>query len=338
MSRCQSITKNGIQCSRKTFLGGRYCWQHESTLVKWIKSLSLFSILVLLIGLAADLIGIFSFLATRVSNVPASTAVTATPTATQSAEATKITQMGTDSPIPTLMSPIPTPVNPDLILSGLSVVLEEIENADGDGNYTVAWRVIGPASVTRSLYYVLEEASNSSFLSAKQIYTGTAPSLIIADVGPTRYYYRVRAVVDQIESPWSARRWVDVRQEKEPNSYINLHIANGPLIPDVKYYGWLDENQDWDCFKIRPSMSGHLSINLQIADSYSHGVQLLLYYGTDTSRGFIGYVTELPYDINYDFAEFVEGYFICLYARWAYDNNPQGSYTLAVTYPYNPDQ
>lgn len=55
--QCQSITKAGSQCERKPFLGGRYCWQHETELVKWGKGVSITGIVTViatLIGLVVD--------------------------------------------------------------------------------------------------------------------------------------------------------------------------------------------------------------------------------------------------------------------------------------------
>jgi hypothetical protein len=114
MGQCQSITKKGTQCSRRAFLGGQYCWQHESTVVKWAKSITLGTVLVL-ISLIADLMGIFNFITTKVAYGPASPSlselVSATTTAIQSLASATNTKTLVTEEVPARVGASPSFVN-----------------------------------------------------------------------------------------------------------------------------------------------------------------------------------------------------------------------------------
>lgn len=58
MSQCKSVTSDGARCKRKALPGRRYCWQHESRLLKGITLGSLITIALMAIGLIADLKGL----------------------------------------------------------------------------------------------------------------------------------------------------------------------------------------------------------------------------------------------------------------------------------------
>jgi hypothetical protein len=58
MTQCQSVTRQGTQCTRRVVPGRRYCWQHTS---KWFRRISVGSAIIVIltiIGLAADLVGL----------------------------------------------------------------------------------------------------------------------------------------------------------------------------------------------------------------------------------------------------------------------------------------
>ena len=62
--------------------------------------------------------------------------------------------------------------------------------------------------------------------------------------GATRYYYRVKARNTWTESGWSNVRQVDVLWEAEPN---DTHVqANGPIMPNLVYYGTFLSGDDVD--------------------------------------------------------------------------------------------
>lgn len=86
--------------------------------------------------------------------------------------------------------------------------LNAIDNADGDGNYTVTW-----TSSTGATSYTLQEDDNVTFSSPTTVYSGSGASTDISgrDVGV--YYYRARASNAYFSSDWSNTRSVTVTVE-----------------------------------------------------------------------------------------------------------------------------
>jgi hypothetical protein len=113
----------------------------------------------------------------------------------------------------------------------LAPALNAISNPDGLGTYAVTW-----SNAERAEGYVLQEAINSSFSNAVQVYDGPLTNFTVSDRGPTRYYYRVKAYSSFGDSPWSVSHWTDVLWEKEPNDLAPSQ-ANGPLLPNLVYRG-----------------------------------------------------------------------------------------------------
>ena len=76
--------------------------------------------------------------------------------------------------------------------------LNAIENADGNGKYTVGW-----SSVDEANSYTLQEDDNMAFSSPTEVYSGSLRSVSICcrDVGT--YYYRVKASTSMADSAWS---------------------------------------------------------------------------------------------------------------------------------------
>jgi hypothetical protein len=66
-------------------------------------------------------------------------------------------------------------------------ILNPIQNADLDGNYTVTWSAADLAST-----YSLEEDDNPNFTSPTVVFSGAALSWPAANKSPDTYYYRVR--------------------------------------------------------------------------------------------------------------------------------------------------
>ncbi len=75
--------------------------------------------------------------------------------------------------------------------------LSPIDNADGDGNYTVSWSAVSGATS-----YTLQEDDNSSFTSPTDI-PGSGTSRAISGRAPGTYYYRANAANAYGPSPWS---------------------------------------------------------------------------------------------------------------------------------------
>ena len=117
--------------------------------------------------------------------------------------------------------------------------LNPIDNADGDGTYTISWTAAAHAES-----YVLQEATNSNFSDAAVIYAGPSTNHAVSGHGAARYYYRVRAQNSWGDSDWSNVRQVDVLWEAEPNATPNQ--ANGPIVPNLVYYGTFPNSDDVD--------------------------------------------------------------------------------------------
>lgn len=75
--------------------------------------------------------------------------------------------------------------------------LNPINNADGDGNYTVSW-----AAAAGATSYVLEEDDNGGFTSPATVYSGAATSWAVSNKPDGTYFYRVQGV-----NTWGAGSW-----------------------------------------------------------------------------------------------------------------------------------
>lgn len=117
-------------------------------------------------------------------------------------------------------------------------VLRAIDNADGDGAYTVQWDAAALAEA-----YVLEEASMPTFATARQRYDGPATLFAVEGQGAARLYYRVKATNNWGDSTWSEVQRVDILWEAEPNDNAPGQ-ANGPLASGLVYSGSFGSGQD----------------------------------------------------------------------------------------------
>jgi hypothetical protein len=84
-------------------------------------------------------------------------------------------------------------------------VLNAIDNADGDGNYTVSWNASANATS-----YLLQEDDNAAFLSPETRYSGSGTSWNATGKAVGTYYYRVQAANTYGSSSWSETRSVTV--------------------------------------------------------------------------------------------------------------------------------
>jgi hypothetical protein len=127
--------------------------------------------------------------------------------------------------------------------------LYAIDNPEGLRSYTVEW---SRESLANS--YVLEEATDTAFADAHQIYVGDSTSHNVSGQTTGRYYYRVKARNAWGESGWSVVRSADVRWEVEPNDEIAQ--ANGPIVSGLTYYGTFpgtDDVKDYFFFELSAS-------------------------------------------------------------------------------------
>jgi hypothetical protein len=86
---------------------------------------------------------------------------------------------------------------------------------DAAGSFALAWEAIAEAG------YILEEATRPSFAGAVVAYAGDATELTLAHA-PGTYYYRVRAMIGDDSSDWSAARALVV-----PSRGANVQRAGG---------------------------------------------------------------------------------------------------------------
>ena len=83
--------------------------------------------------------------------------------------------------------------------------LYPIDNADGDGTYTVSWN-----SVAAAMAYTLEEASTEAFTDAVEVYSGSNVTTGVSGRDVGTYYYRVNASNSLGSSNWSNTQAVTV--------------------------------------------------------------------------------------------------------------------------------
>lgn len=118
-----------------------------------------------------------------------------------------------------------------------SPVLQPVSNPDGVGSYDVCW------TADWGNLFVLEEAADSAFTGAAEVYRGPDTCGAITGNGAARYYYRVKACLGSTWSGWSSVEQVDVLWEAEPNDDAPGE-ANGPIVSGLTYFGTLAPTTD----------------------------------------------------------------------------------------------
>ncbi len=93
-------------------------------------------------------------------------------------------------------------------------VLNAIDNADGNGSYTVSWSASDNADT-----YTLQEDDNAAFTSPTDVYSGSGLSKAFSGKGLGTYYYRVKASNAYRESDWSNVRSVVVSEVPQPGDW-----------------------------------------------------------------------------------------------------------------------
>lgn len=108
--------------------------------------------------------------------------------------------------------PPPPVVYLPLVLRGGALpdvpTLDEIDNSDGDGSYTLHW---SPSAL--AVNYTVEEDDALDFSSPTVVYFGPDTSKAIAGKDPGDYYYRVRAENGVGFSGWSDVKMAAVTQQ-----------------------------------------------------------------------------------------------------------------------------
>ena len=91
-------------------------------------------------------------------------------------------------------------------------VLNEISNADLDGNYTVSWAYNGPYDVQAPTSYTLQESTSADFSTGVQetTFSASTTSMNVTGKASATYYYRVRGNNTAGAGEWSNVRSVVV--------------------------------------------------------------------------------------------------------------------------------
>jgi hypothetical protein len=145
--------------------------------------------------------------------------------------------------------------------------LQAIDNADGDGAYTVSWTAVSEADS-----YVLEEARDSAFATATAIYTGPSTTYNVTGQITGRYYHRVKARNSWGDGGWSDTRWADMQLEVEPNDQPS--DANGPLVSGLTYHGSFlpGEGSKYDYYHFDVALAGQVELwlrNIPAGEDYN---------------------------------------------------------------------
>ena len=93
-------------------------------------------------------------------------------------------------------------------------VLNAIDNADGDGNYTVNWNTAALADT-----YTLQESAIATFSSPTVRYAGPDTTWLASGKAPGRYYYRVKA-----SNVWGDGGWSNVQSAfvRPPSTFYSV--------------------------------------------------------------------------------------------------------------------
>lgn len=151
-------------------------------------------------------------------------------------------------------------VQPVTVLPPDTPILNPIDNADRDGNYTVSW-----TATARATGYTLQEATNASFSNAVTVFSGPQTSWPATNKAGGTYYYRVRA-----EGPTGISGWSNVQSTSVVPPPPNLLPISNPNSNSTYYINWT-------------SVSGALRYQLQEDDSLSFSSPVTLYEGPGTT-------------------------------------------------------
>jgi hypothetical protein len=160
--------------------------------------------------------------------------------------------------------------------------LAPIDNADGNGTYSISW-----SSVPVAELYILEESSNVTFSDVRVLSDDSRTSYLVTGGGAGRRYYRVKARNQWGDSDWSNIRSADVLWEAEPNDERQTQ-ANGPLISGLTYYGTFPSGADIQDYYYFDLITPH-SVELWLTDiPAGHNYDLVLRDAVGNDIGYSG--------------------------------------------------
>ena len=174
---------------------------------------------------------------TRVSSTQLTAAIAATDIVTAGTASVTVFNPTPDGGLSNAVSFLvgaPKKVYLPLVVKSLSApALNAIDNADGDGNYTVSWNaVVGATS------YTLEEDDNATFTSPTTQYNAAGTSWNAAGKAVATYYYRVKASNSYGSSGWSNVQTATVTPACQ-NTIQNSGFENGTTNwQEFSTHGW----------------------------------------------------------------------------------------------------
>lgn len=126
----------------------------------------------------------------------------------------------------------------DEFISLLPPTLSSINNGDGDGDYLVEWSTM-PGVLT----YTLQEADSATFSPSETVYTGPATQYQVTDQLSGTWYYRIKALNNATESPWSSPVSITVNNTKSHRT--KTYLPSISYQPITYFEGpWEEEPND----------------------------------------------------------------------------------------------
>ncbi|MBI4774635.1 MAG: S8 family serine peptidase [Deltaproteobacteria bacterium] len=119
----------------------------------------------------------------------------------------------TDAKIPSVVRPRINLGNAVNSIIGTAPASIDYPAVDCDGEFTVSWD-----AATGATNYTLERAQNESFSDAQEVYSGASTSYDESGLSEGTYWYRVRAVVDGVNSAWTAGGSLTVSSPQAPST------------------------------------------------------------------------------------------------------------------------
>lgn len=143
-------------------------------------------------------------------------------------------------------------------------ILYDIDNADGDGSYTINWST---SSLATS--YTLEEDDNTDFSSPSVAYDGSGNTKAITGKALGNYYYRVRAENGMGYSNWSEIKTASVTQQGEliceTHEFGTVGVA-WPILPSgISEHFTAENNMLIETVEVMSMLKALFPVNVYVA-------------------------------------------------------------------------